>query len=137
MCYCGEFATDGFFNCCQDLMTKKQEEKIKREWAKQVDKSHFDQKNKDASAYMPRVEEVVKAALNTVPPNETPREELLQRDVAILLTETQILRKTNEDLMAANEVLFKQNKNLFESFIKICKENKERILKERAEHADL
>lgn len=132
MCYCGTVKKSGLFKCCTDLMA----EKGGREFVDSFIKK--DEKNKVASAYMPKEEEAMKVALNTVPPaNETPREELLQRDVGILFTENQRLKKAHDDLLEANKILLEQNENLFKSFKRIFAENGKLLSKAGKQNADM
>lgn len=88
---------------------------FREEWARQVKniKPGFIEKGEKievASAYMPKKE---------VPANETPREELLQRDVGILLKECTELRRNNDLLIAQNKILLAQNEMMFKTFKKI------------------
>jgi len=121
----------------RDEKAKVQRKKELEAFEKQVNKSHFEQKNKVASAYMPNEEEIIKSALNTVPPNETPREELLQRDVGILFKENRKLKEQNEKLLKTNRLLIEGNKNLFEGFKNLFEENEQLIKKLGEQDADL
>lgn len=129
MCYCGEQKASGVLLCCQIVL----------DWEKQVSKGHFEkvEKNNVASAYMPNEEVIIKAALNTVPPaNETPREDLLQRDVGILFEETRRLREENKRLAKINETILEQNVNLFRANQKLFLHN-QKLIEKRKNHADM
>lgn len=97
-----------------------------------------------ASAYMPKEVEGMGENMRAVPANETPREELLLRDVGILLKECRELRAENKRLGEDNEILserasilLEQNKKLFDSFQRLYKQNDELIAKAVKKDADL
>jgi hypothetical protein len=92
---------------------------------RQVNKSHFEkgEKIEVAAAYRPNEEWKMEymgewvglEEEKEVPANETSREELLQRDVGILLKECRELRKDNDLLIAQNKILIAQNEIMFKT----------------------
>jgi hypothetical protein len=110
---------------------------------RQVNKSHFEkgEKIKVAPAYMP--EEFKKAwdelggvQKLKVPANETPREELLQRDVGILFEENRRLREENKRLAKINETILEQNVNLFRANQKLFLHN-QKLIEKRKNNANV
>ena len=163
MCYCGTVEKDGFYQCCQDQITMNQESRyfggqmsklemvqwdmerdVKAREQQAIERAKFKeacsqettidgetQKIKVAPAYMPDNDLRI-----IVPANETPREELLQRDVGILFEENRRLREENKRLAKINETILEQNINLFRANQKLFLHN-QKLIEKRKNHADM
>jgi hypothetical protein len=119
---------------------------------RQVNKSHFEkgEKIEVVAAYRPNEEWKMEymgewvglEEEKEVPANETPREELLQRDVGILFdeknrlfNENRLLKKQNESVLGKTEKILDQNIKLFEANKRLFLENQK--LKAGKNNADM